>query len=103
MKIYISKISKKNDKEFYYYKYTSSKKINSLAIWAELLEPRFILNKPSFLRAWRYFTGSESEIVVDNVFQIKVFEECLTFFNSSRFEHFLEKIWSGYSFVVFCR
>ena len=103
MKVYISKINKKNDNEIFLYKYKASKKVVSLAIWAELMEPRYILNKPSFLRAWKLFTGSELDIVKDEVFQYDVLLYYLTFYEAPKFEMFLEKIWSSrYSFVVSC-
>ncbi|BAC44214.1 hypothetical protein D8X55_00770 [Malacoplasma penetrans] len=101
MKIYISKINKKNDKDILFYKYKSSKKIVALAIWAELMEPRYILNKASFLRAWKLFMDSELDIVVDEVFQYEILLDYLNFFDLSKLELFLEKIWSSrYSFVI---
>lgn len=101
MKIYISKVNRKNDKNISYYKYKGSKKIVALAIWTELMEPRYILNKPSFIRAWKLFTGSQLDIVVDETLQYEVLLDYLNFFDLPKLEMFLEKIWSSrYSFII---
>lgn len=100
MWIYISKINKKNDNDIHFYKYKASKKNCSLAIWMELLEPRYVLNKESFLRAWRIFADCELDLVVGNTFQYEVLADYLTFFNTTKLEIFLEKIYSDYTFVV---
>lgn len=100
MLICISKINKKNDNDIHYYRYKASKKYCCLAIWMELLEPRYILNKESFLRAWKIFADCELDIVVGNTFQYEVLADYLTFFNSTKFEVFLEKIYIDYKFIV---
>ncbi|MCF0217876.1 MAG: hypothetical protein HUJ42_02415 [Malacoplasma sp.] len=101
MRINISKMNKNNSSEIFFYQYNESKKMNALSIWKELMEPRFLLNKKGFLEAWKLFTGSKLDIVVNNSFQYEVLAEFLTNFNSSKLEYFLEKIWRGYSFIVY--
>lgn len=100
MKIYVSRINKNNVNDIFYFKYKGSKMMVSLAFFYEQMEPRYIMDKTSFLKLWKQYTGSNLDIVVEERLKPDVLLEYLTFFNSSKLEAFLEKIWLNYKFVI---
>lgn len=100
MKIFVSRINKNDVNDISLFKYKGSKKIVSLAFWYEQLEPRYILNKYAFLKAWKDYTDSKLDIVVDERFKPDVLIDYLTFYNSTKLETFLEKVWLNYKFII---
>lgn len=100
MRIYVTRINRANPKDIYFFKYKGKKMIVSLAFWYELLEPRYILNKEAFLNLWKLYTDSKLDLVVAERFKPDALLEYLTFFNSSKLETFLEKVWSNYKFSI---
>ena len=101
MRIKITKINKRNLTEMMLYKYRGSKKKVALCLWYELLEPRYTVNKESFLIAWKQFMGGTLDIVVDDRLKVDILIDYLNYFDSSKLEAFLERIWlSNYKFIM---
>lgn len=103
MKIFVSRINKSNVNDINLFEYKGSKMIVALAFWYEQMESRYVLNKIAFLRDWKKYTDSHLDLVVDERFKPDALLEYLTFFNSSKLESFLEKIWVNYTFIIMVR
>lgn len=100
MKIYITRVNKKNNSDVSFYKYTGSKTVVALAFWYEQLEPKYMLGKAQFLETWKKYMDCKLDIVKDGFLKDDVLLEYLTFFYSSKLETFLEKIWINYKFII---
>lgn len=105
MKIYISKIDKKNLEDIYFFKYKGSKNLVSLIFWYEQLEPKYVLNKIAFINLFKKYMNCEEDIVdIENeIFNNKLLIKYLKQSTIVLLENLLEKIWIDYKFIVMIR
>lgn len=101
MKVYINRINKVNHNDILLFKFKGDPIVVASTIWKELLEPRYMLETDSFLRAWRFYTQSNTDIVRDNKHFISdELIRVLNEFDAVKFEDFLEKVWFQYKFII---
>lgn len=101
MKVYVTKISKKNELDIEKFKYKGSELIVSMAMWYQLLEPRYVINKQAFKSLWFRYTNSSKEICNrKEEFDPSALIEYLTPWNVYYLECFLEKIWINFKFII---